>query len=108
MSALDFNDKTALKHALTVWYGPQANDWMITDALVIQIIKMVDEMGSCSMAMNYVPKPSYFSSSLTGPAIEYAKRLIREVSGNAAVYKACAATVLNGYRTEIQILGSGG
>jgi hypothetical protein len=70
---MDRQDQEALRAILITWYGPQAQQWSMNEALLKVVVKMVDEMHVCTSAMHFVPRPLGRSGTLSQLAKSYVK-----------------------------------
>lgn len=104
---LERDDQEALREALVAWYGPQAQQWSVNDAVFNIVLKMAAEMRSCTHVMNYVPNPVNFGNPLKQIAKDALKKFVRELKDNAQIYKACGGRVLINFRSDIELASYG-
>ncbi|MDB5984600.1 MAG: hypothetical protein JWQ69_5615 [Pseudomonas sp.] len=104
---MDDREKQEMREALTAWYGPQANNWEMTDELLNLVMEMMREMKSCTAAMIWVPEPITFGNALTQLAKSAIKRFVKQLKDDAQIFKACGAKVLVNYKSRIAMAGLG-
>jgi hypothetical protein len=104
---MDETEKQELQDALVAWYGPQANNWEMTDELLSVVMEMMREMRSCTAAMVLVPEPVTFGNALSQLAKSAIKRFVRQLKNDAQIYKTCGSRVLLNYKSRVAMAGMG-
>jgi hypothetical protein len=107
MDKMDLSDEQALREVLAKWYGTQANAWQMNDALLNVVLKMVDEMHSCTSAMHFVPMPLTLGNQVVQLGKGYLKKILNVLKDNSQVYLTCARTTILAYKTEVGLAAMG-
>ncbi|WP_426142461.1 hypothetical protein [Pseudomonas sp. DWP3-1-2] len=104
---MDDKDKRELKKVLVTWYGPQAENWEMTPALLNLVIEMMREMRSCTAAMILVPEPVTFGKALSQLAKSAITRFITRLHDDSEIFKTCGGRVLLNYKSRVAMAGMG-
>ncbi|MBN1006259.1 hypothetical protein [Amphritea pacifica] len=106
MSQLTADEKNQVKRVLISLYGRQAESWAINARVQSLFVKLMDEISTCSDAMQWVPRPY----SGVNP-IAYIKKEIRNIAkryfSEATSYKSCSAGAAYKMKMDFVLAGNG-
>jgi hypothetical protein len=102
---MDREDEEALREILVAWY--QAQNWSMSKSLLDVVIKMLDEMHTCTNVMHFVPGLVGPANSLAKLAKSYIKKILKVAKDNSQVYLSCARATILRYKTDIHLASQG-
>lgn len=89
MAYVDYETEQETRKLLVAWFGPQANDFRITEKMVIEVAKTLEASGECSSLFKFVPKPSGAFSGvgiIASEAFNYAKDAVKKATSDKHLY----------------------
>lgn len=104
---MEREDEDALREVLMAWYGPQAQQWPMSESMLKLVIEMIDEMHRCTGIMHFVPQPIGPANALSALAKSYIKKALKMVKDDSQVYLVCARATILKYKKDIYLASLG-
>lgn len=104
---MDREDEDALREILMAWYGPQAQNWPMSESMLSLVMEMIDEMHTCTGVMHFVPQPVGPANALSSLAKSYIKTALKMVKNDLQVYRTCAVSTTLNYKTKVHMASLG-
>lgn len=105
---MDWYERDDLKEFLVALYGNQANQWPMTESMFDLTFKLISESGSCTRAMDLIPRPA----PPTGRPYQWLSKhirglFLRELKDNKKQYSICLKATALKMAGEFHMAASG-
>ncbi|ELK8311092.1 hypothetical protein JKP28_20485 [Vibrio vulnificus] len=106
--SLSVEEKQNLKSFLVNVYGPQANNWKMSDEIFNLTYQMLSESGKCSDVMDLVPRPLAVGQNPTKWLTTQVRSMIlRKLKDRKGHYAICVKTSALKFKTSFIMADTG-